>query len=50
MLDRTHAEIVDLATEASKQGWMIYKAAGSVFEITFPGLLTPQEEKPNEPD
>jgi pimeloyl-ACP methyl ester carboxylesterase len=45
MLDRTSAEIAELATEASKQGWMNYKAAGSVVEITFPGLLTPQEEK-----
>ncbi len=51
MLDRTPAEIADLATEASKQGWMTYKAAGSVVEITFPGLLTPREEKAsNEPD
>jgi hypothetical protein len=51
MLDRTPAEIVDFAREASKQGWMTYKAAGSVVEITFPGLLTPQEEKAsNEPD
>jgi hypothetical protein len=51
MLDRTPAEIDDLATDASKQGWMNYKAAGSVVEITFPGLLTPQEEKASyEPD
>ncbi len=51
MLDRTPAEIADLATEASKQGWMNYKAAGSVVEITFLGLLTLQEEKAsNEPD
>ena len=49
MLDRTPAELADLATEASKQGWMTYKAAGSVVEVTFPGLLTPQEEKANEP-
>ena len=48
MLDRTPAEITDLAAEASKQGWMNYKAAGSVVEVTFPGLLTPQEEKTNE--
>ena len=48
MLDRTTAEIADLAAEASKQGWMNYKAAGSVVEVTFPGLLTPQEEKTNE--
>ena len=51
LLDRTPAEIADLATEASKQGWMNYKAAGSVVEITFPGLLTAHEEKlSNEPD
>jgi hypothetical protein len=51
MLDRTPAEIADLATEASQRGWMNYKAAGSMVEITFPGLLTPQEEKTsNEPD
>ena len=50
MLDRTPAEIADLATEASRQGWMNYKAAGSVVEITFPGLLMPHEEKAsNEP-
>jgi hypothetical protein len=51
MLDRTPSQIADLAAEASRQGWMNYKAAGSVVEITFPGLLTPKEEKAsNEPD
>lgn len=45
MLDRTPAAIADLATDASKKGWMHYKAAGSVVEITFPGLLTSQEER-----
>jgi hypothetical protein len=45
MLDRTLAEVADLAVEASRQGWMNYKAAGAVVEITFPGLLKPQEEK-----
>jgi hypothetical protein len=45
LLDRTPVEIADLAVEASKQGWLNYKAAGSVVEITFPGLLRPQEEK-----
>jgi len=48
MLDRTSAEISDLSMEASRQGWMNYKAAGSVVEVTFPGLLTLQEEKSNE--
>ena len=51
MLDRTPVELANVATEASKQGWMNYKAAGSVVEITFPGMLTPKEEKAsNEPD
>ncbi len=45
LLDRTPAEVADLAVEASRQGWMNYKAAGTVVEITFPGLLKPQEEK-----
>ncbi len=45
MLGHTPVEIADLAAEASRQGWVTYKAAGAVVEITFPGLLTPQEEK-----
>lgn len=45
LLDRSPADLVDLVTEASRQGWLTYKAAGSVVEITFPGLLRPQEEK-----
>lgn len=45
LLGKTPAEVADLAVEASGQGWMTYKAAGTVVEITFPGLLKPQEEK-----
>jgi len=45
MLGRTPIEVADLAAEASRQGWVTYKSAGAVVEITFPGLLTPQEEK-----
>ncbi len=45
LLDRTPAELFDLAMEASKQGWLRLKAAGSVVEITFPGLLKPAEER-----
>jgi hypothetical protein len=44
-LDRSPAELADLAAEASKQGWLTYKAAGAVVEVTFPGLLTPDEER-----
>jgi hypothetical protein len=45
LLNRSPADITDLAIEASRQGWLNYKAAGSVVEVTFPGLLKPQEEK-----
>jgi hypothetical protein len=45
LLDRSAAEVFDLATEASKQGWLRLKAAGAVVEITFPGLLKPAEER-----
>ena len=39
------AKGADLVIEAFRQGWLNYKAAGSVVEITFPGLLKPHEEK-----
>lgn len=45
LLDRSPADLTDLVIEGSRQGWFNYKAAGSVVEITFPGLLRPQEEK-----
>jgi hypothetical protein len=45
LLDRSPGEITDLVAEASRQGWLNYKAAGSVVEVTFPGLLTPHEER-----
>jgi hypothetical protein len=51
LLDRPPAEVMELASEASKQGWLRLKAAGSVVEVTFPGLLTPAEERlAHEPD
>ncbi len=45
ILHRKVNDIADLAADASKQGWMNYKAIGAVIEVTFPGLLTPLEEK-----
>jgi hypothetical protein len=45
MLDRSPEEFADLVVQASRHGWLNYKAAGSVVEITFPGLLRPQEEQ-----
>ena len=45
LLDRSSTEVTGLVGEASRQGWLNYKAAGMVVEITFPGLLKPQEER-----
>jgi hypothetical protein len=45
LLDRSPAELNGLIVEASRQGWLTYKAVGSVAEVTFPGLLTSKEEK-----
>lgn len=45
LLDCSISELTDRATEASKQGWLSFKASGAVIEISFPGLLTPAEEK-----
>ena len=51
LLDRTSSEVMELAAEASKQGWLRLKAAGAVVEITFPELLTAAEERlAHEPD
>jgi hypothetical protein len=51
MLDRSIADIYELASEASRQGWLRLKAAGPVVEVSFPGLLTPAEERlSHEPD
>lgn len=41
LLDRSRNEVTDLVTEASKQGWLRLKSAGSVTEITFPNWLAP---------
>jgi len=45
LLDRSPSDLSHLATEASKQGWLVYKHAGAIVEITFPGLLTASEEE-----
>jgi hypothetical protein len=38
LLDRSPAELQDLAFQASSQGWLNYKAAGDVVEITLPEI------------
>ena len=44
LLDRKPAELQDLAFEASSQGWLNYKAAGGVVEITLPEIPAKKAE------
>ncbi len=43
LLDMPRDQIIRLAQEASKRGWLDFKGAGNVFEINFRQLLTPKE-------
>ena len=45
LLDCSPADLTERLQEASKQGWLRYKGVGAVVEITFPGLLRPNEEQ-----
>lgn len=45
LLDVPRDQVVRLAQEASKRGWLDFKGAGNVFEINFRQLLTPTEIK-----
>src|SRR5437016_7401137 len=43
LLDVPRDQIIRLAQEASKRGWLDFKGAGNVFEINFRQILTPKE-------
>jgi hypothetical protein len=43
LLDVSRDQIIRLAQEASKHGWLDFKGAGNVFEINFRQLLTAKE-------
>ncbi|MCL5098270.1 MAG: DUF1819 family protein [Candidatus Omnitrophica bacterium] len=43
LLDMPRDQVIRLAQEASKRGWLDFKGAGNVFEINFRQLLTPKE-------
>jgi hypothetical protein len=45
LLDVPRDQVIRLAQEASKRGWLDFKGAGNVFEINFRQLLTPAEIK-----
>ena len=43
LLDMPREQVIGLAQEASKRGWLDFKGAGNIFEINFHQLLTPKE-------
>jgi hypothetical protein len=45
LLDCPLERAVDLAEEAARRGWIVFKRVGDVIEVLFPQLLTPQEQE-----
>jgi len=43
VLDCSRDRAIELAEEASRKGWIIFKRVGDVVEVQFPNLLTAQE-------
>jgi len=43
LLDCSMEESIELSTEASRKGWIVFKRLGSVIEVLFPNLLSQQE-------
>ncbi len=43
IFDCTIEKQVELAVDASRKGWIVFKKVGNVMEVLFPNLLTPQE-------
>jgi hypothetical protein len=45
LLDCSSGRSVELAEEASRRGWIVFKRVGKVMEVQFPNLLTAQERE-----
>jgi hypothetical protein len=43
LLDCSFERSIELATEASRKGWIVFKRLGTVIEVLFPNLLSEQE-------
>jgi len=43
LLDCGRDRAIDLAEEASRRGWLVFKGVGDVIEVSFPKLLTANE-------
>lgn len=45
LLDSPPEQLLELAAEAARRGWLTSRRLGAVFEVRFPDLLTPDEEE-----
>ena len=45
MLAASASKLSDMAMEASRRKWIDYRRIGRVMEVTFPGLLTEEEQE-----
>jgi len=45
LLECSRDRSIELAEEANRRGWIIFKRIGNVMEVQFPNLLTAQERK-----
>ena len=43
LLDCSFERTIELAEEASRKGWIVFKRAGDIIEVLFPKLITEQE-------
>jgi len=45
LLDAPTDRLLDFARAASRRGWLDFRSVGSVIEVRFPDLLSPEEEE-----
>jgi hypothetical protein len=45
LLDCSPENVIELAEDASRRGWITFKRVGGVMEVLFPNLLTKEEEE-----
>lgn len=45
LLDCSKPQAMDLATEASRRGWLVFKRIGDVVEVLFPNLISASKEE-----
>jgi hypothetical protein len=43
LLDCTFDKAVELAEEASRKGWIVFKRIGDVIEVLFPNLINQED-------